>query len=230
MAAFGRRPPVDAARLSLAGIRNPSHLQKDHKSPFYLCSWPSLGTLQKKIGCRRADVITVREELKTKGYLDLERRRGKGKTTINRHRLLNPSVSLALMIPDPIVAAHAAGPNETLGTEYATTSGCLDTGRCDSEFGAEMAALPASGAVATGVRPAPSRQPAPLDQAEAARREKLDREQFYSFLEANQARGNGHTFEYEPCADQRFAGEGSSALPDSSAGPPAPTTNHWYDK
>jgi hypothetical protein len=24
MAAFGRRPPVDAARLSLAGIRNPS--------------------------------------------------------------------------------------------------------------------------------------------------------------------------------------------------------------
>jgi hypothetical protein len=25
LAAFGRRPPVDAARLSLAGIRNPAH-------------------------------------------------------------------------------------------------------------------------------------------------------------------------------------------------------------
>jgi hypothetical protein len=85
-------------------------------------------------------------------------------------------------------------------------------------------------AVETRARPAPSRQPAPRDQAETARREKLDREQFYSFLEANQARGSGHTFEYEPCADHRFAGEGSSALPDSSAaaGAPLPTTHDWY--
>ena len=86
-------------------------------------------------------------------------------------------------------------------------------------------------AVKPGARPAPSRQPAPLDQAEAARREKLDREQFYSFLETNQARASGHAFEYEPCAADHGVVDGNSALPsESSTGAPSPTTHNWYGK
>jgi hypothetical protein len=66
--------------------------------------------------------------------------------------------------------------------------------------------------------------------AEAVRRERLDREEDYKCWRENEARGSGQEYEYEPCADHRFAGEGSSALPDSSAGAPAPTTQHWYGK
>jgi hypothetical protein len=34
LAAFGRRPPVNVARLSMAGIRNPAHIavQKDRRN------------------------------------------------------------------------------------------------------------------------------------------------------------------------------------------------------
>jgi hypothetical protein len=65
--------------------------------------------------------------------------------------------------------------------------------------------------------------------AEAARIERLDREKFYKFLEDNEARGHGHTFEYEPCADHRVA-DSNSALPDSSVGAPPPMTHNWYGK
>jgi hypothetical protein len=148
-------------------------LHADPRSPSYLTTWKARTTFQAALKWRAADVIAAREELEARGHIKVERRRGKGKTTIIRF-LFKPALANnpELPVSNPAVSQAESRPAPAI---------IDDPGRKHS--------------VDVGVLTA-RRAPAALDEAETARRERLNLTQFHAYLEANGARGHGHTFEY----------------------------------